>query len=228
MTARISTTRPFTPVPSVKAPVKSAPGIAGRQVGGGGVSRGNAVSKSADLGKPAKFEVKFVPGVVGKAVPKAIPLPVGLSPKLELESARQNFAVYLTSKGLRLTGQRMAIFDATINRRHHFTAEELLADARAIDASVSRATVYRSLPILVESGIVREVDLGRDFKYYVCTRHQNTFQAQIACPDCDKIVEVDAPFMDWYGKAMAEKHGMELVSQRLQIIARCKDCVAKK
>jgi Fur family ferric uptake transcriptional regulator len=135
---------------------------------------------------------------------------------------------FLTTKGLRLTGQRTAIFDATINRRHHFTAEELLMDARALDPSVSRATVYRSLPILVESGLVREVDLGRDFKYYVCTRHQNAFQAQIACPDCDKIVEVDAPFMDWYGKTMADKHGMELVSQRLQIIARCKDCAKKR
>jgi Fur family ferric uptake transcriptional regulator len=143
-------------------------------------------------------------------------------------SAHRSFVTFLTARGLRLTGQRNAIFDATINRRHHFTAEELLVDARAIDSSVSRATVYRSLPILVESGLVREVDLGRDFKYYVCTRHQNTFQAQIACPDCEKIVEVDAPFMDWYGKTMAEKHGMELVSQRLQIIARCKDCAGKK
>lgn len=143
------------------------------------------------------------------------------------DDERRRFTAFLAAKGLRVTDQRMAIFDATFNRSQHFTAEDLLVDARAIDASVSRATVYRSLPILVESGLVREVDLGRDFKYYACVRHQDTFQAQIACPDCDKIVEVDAPFMGWYGKTMSDRHGMVLVSQRLQIIARCKNCVEK-
>jgi Fur family ferric uptake transcriptional regulator len=145
----------------------------------------------------------------------------------EPNDERRRFMVFLAAKGLRVTGQRMAIFDATFNRRQHFTAEDLLVDARAIDTSVSRATVYRSLPILIESGLVREVDLGRDFKYYACARHQDTFQAQIACPDCDKIVEVDAPFMEWYGKTMSARHNMVLVAQRLQIIARCQSCVEK-
>jgi Fur family ferric uptake transcriptional regulator len=134
---------------------------------------------------------------------------------------------FLASKGLRVTNQRMAIFDAAFNKADHFTAEDLLDDARAIDDSVSRATVYRSLPILVESGLIREVDVGRDHKYYMTTLNQNTFQAQLVCIDCDKIVEVDAPFMEWYGKTVAAKHNMLLVSQRLQVIARCNDCEKK-
>lgn len=143
------------------------------------------------------------------------------------EDPRGTFMTFLASKGLRVTNQRMAIFDAAFNRTDHFTAEDLLVDARAIDDSVSRATVYRSLPILVESGIIREVDVGRDHKYYMTTLHQNTFQAQLICLDCDKIIEVDAPFMEWYGKTVAAKHNMQLVSQRLQVIARCNDCSQK-
>ncbi|MDR0536401.1 MAG: transcriptional repressor [Puniceicoccales bacterium] len=170
-----------------------------------------------------------------KSLPAMPPVPLPITPPpppnsltpVKTDVARGRFMEFLEKKRLRVTGQRMAIFDAAAGRRQHFTAEDLLGDARAIDPSVSRATVYRSLPILVESGLVREVDIGRDFKYYASTGCQAAFQAQIACPDCEKIVEVDAPFMEWYGKTMAGRHEMELVSQRLQIIARCKECTAK-
>ena len=155
------------------------------------------------------------------------PVPTAAKKPESTKDPRGTFMTFLASKGLRVTNQRMAIFDAAFNRTDHFTAEDLLADARAIDDSVSRATVYRSLPILVESGLIREVDVGRDHKYYMTTLHQDTFQAQLICQDCDKIVEVDAPFMEWYGKTLAAKYNMELVSQRLQVVARCQSCEKK-
>jgi len=137
-------------------------------------------------------------------------------------SVRDTFKEFLTSKGLRVTNQRLAIFDAAYGHEDHFTAEDLLESARAIDDSVSRATVYRALPILTESGLIREVDVGRDYKFYMANKNANTFQAQVICLDCDKIFEIDAPFMEWYGKTVADKLGLEVVSQRLQVTARCK------
>ncbi|MDR2429295.1 MAG: transcriptional repressor [Puniceicoccales bacterium] len=142
--------------------------------------------------------------------------------EVSLEKSRETFRTFLAAKRLRVTNQRMAIFDAAFQRQDHFTAEALLNDARTLDDSVSRATVYRSLPILVENGIVREVDIGHDQKYYTTTLYQSTFQAQLVCLDCDKIIEMDAPFMEWYGKTVASKNSMELASQRLQLTARCK------
>src|ERR1043166_2660339 len=67
------------------------------------------------------------------------------------DAAREKFKVYLATKGLRVTDQRLAIFEAAFGQKEHFTAEELLDHARAIDDSVSRATVYRTLPIMIES-----------------------------------------------------------------------------
>ena len=64
------------------------------------------------------------------------------------ESIRETFKECLTSKGLRVTNQRLAIFDAAYGHPDHITAEDLLERAREIDDSVSRATVYRALPIL--------------------------------------------------------------------------------
>jgi len=132
------------------------------------------------------------------------------------------FRDFLSSKGLRITNQRHAIFDAAYQTDQHFTAEDLLDRARAIDSTVSRATIYRTLPILVESSLIREVDIGKDYKYYMANRNTDTFQAQVICLDDDRIYEIDAPFMEWYGKAVAAKLGLEVVSQRLQVHARMK------
>jgi len=139
------------------------------------------------------------------------------------ESIRETFKEFLTSKGLRVTNQRLAIFDAAYAHPDHFTAEDLLERAREIDDSVSRATVYRALPILTESNLIREVDVGRDYKFYMANRKTTTFQAQVICLDCDKIFEIDAPFMEWYGKTVADKLALEVESQRLQVTARCSE-----
>ena len=136
---------------------------------------------------------------------------------------RETFKDFLSSKGLRVTNQRLAIFDAAYEHPDHFTAEDLLERSRDIDDSVSRATVYRALPILTESGLIREVDVGRDYKFYMANRNATTFQAQVICLDCDKIFEIDAPFMEWYGKTVADKLGLNVESQRLQVTARCEE-----
>ena len=139
----------------------------------------------------------------------------------DLDSFRETFFEFLTSKGLRVTNQRLAIFDAAYGHPDHFTAEDLLDRAREIDDSVSRATVYRALPILTESNLIREVDVGRDYKFYMANKNATTFQAQVICLDCDKIFEIDAPFMEWYGKTVADKLTLEVETQRLQVSAHC-------
>lgn len=139
----------------------------------------------------------------------------------DTDSIKDTFKEFLTSKGLRVTNQRLAIFDAAYQYEDHFTAEDLLERARKIDDSVSRATVYRALPILTESTLIREVDVGRDYKFYMANKNTNTFQAQVICLDCDKIFEIDAPFMEWYGKTVADKLTLKVETQRLQVSASC-------
>ena len=124
-------------------------------------------------------------------------------------------------RGLRVTNQRLAIFDAAFAQKEHFTAEQLLDHARAIDDSVSRATVYRTLPIMTESALLREVDIGTGEKFYLPNSDNNAQVAQVVCLDCDKIFEISAPFMEWYGNTVSSKLGLTPVSQRLQVSAHC-------
>jgi len=86
------------------------------------------------------------------------------------EASREKFKAFLAEKGLRVTNQRLAIFDAAFAQDDHFTAEELLAHARVLDESVSRATIYRTLPIMTGSAILREIDIGKNNKYYAPCR----------------------------------------------------------
>ena len=133
------------------------------------------------------------------------------------------FYEFLSEKGLRMTDQRKGVIEALFRQSGHFTAEELLKDAQELEDTVSRATLYRSLPLLVESGIIRKVDVGQENKYYALNGQSETFKAQVICSDCNKIQDVDAPFMEWYGKTVSEKLGLKVQDQRLQVQAKCPD-----
>lgn len=142
--------------------------------------------------------------------------------RVSIPAAREKFRTFLSQKGLRATNQRLAIFEAAFAQPEHFTAEQLLAFARAIDDSVSRATVYRTLPIMTESALLREVDIGSGEKLYRPNREgAGTQVAQVVCIDCDRIFEISAPFMSWYGSTVSSKLGLTPVSQRLQVTAHC-------
>lgn len=140
---------------------------------------------------------------------------------MSVDTVREKFQAYLGQQGLRVTNQRLAIFDAAFAQKEHFTAEQLLDRARAIDDSVSRATVYRTLPLMTGSNILREVDIGSGEKYYMPAGTGGTQVAQVVCVDCDRIFEISAPFMEWYGSTVSLKLGLKPVSQRLQVSAQC-------
>jgi Fur family ferric uptake transcriptional regulator len=141
---------------------------------------------------------------------------------VSIPAARDQFRTFLSHEGMRATSQRLAIFEAAFAQEEHFTADQLLDSARAIDDSVSRATVYRTLPIMTKSALLREVDIGSGEKFYRPNRAgAHTQVAQVVCLDCDKIFEISAPFMEWYGSTVSAKLGLTPVSQRLQVSAHC-------
>ncbi len=147
----------------------------------------------------------------------AAPLKEDKTPK---EPDRE-FQKFLARKGLRATRARLNLYEACFRLREHFTAEELLRAARKRNRVISRATVYRTLPLLVESGAVKEIDIGKDYKFYIAAAGRPVAQAEVICLDCDKIYEIDAPFLEWYAQSIAAKVGLRAVSRRLQVRARC-------
>jgi len=138
-------------------------------------------------------------------------------------AAKQKFMEFLDQKNLRLTSQRQAIIDSVFGTEEHFTAEQLLEWSRRRDRSVSRATVYRTLPLLTESGLVREMDFGKDYRFYDPNYADHPNHSHIICQDCDKIVEFESEKIERLESEISHKLGFELKMQRLQISARCEE-----
>jgi Fur family ferric uptake transcriptional regulator len=128
---------------------------------------------------------------------------------------------FLESKNLRLTAQRRAIIDTVFNTEEHFTAEQLLGWARQKDHSVSRATVYRTLPLLTQSGLVREMDFGKDYKFYDPNYADHPHHSHIICGDCEKIVEFESEKIEQLECEISQKLGFSVKTQRLQITGAC-------
>ena len=139
----------------------------------------------------------------------------------EKQAAKARFMEFLNQKNLRLTSQRQAIIDTVFSTDEHFTAEQLLEWSRRRDKSVSRATVYRTLPLLTESGLVREMDFGKDYKFYDPNYAHHPHHSHIICQDCEKIVEFDSDKIEKLENEISHKLGFEVKAQRLQITGRC-------
>ena len=103
------------------------------------------------------------------------------------EEAKQKFIGFLEKKDLRITNQRRVIIDTVFDTSEHFTAEQLLEWARLKDSSVSRATVYRTLPLLTESNLVHEMDFGKPYKFYDPNYSDSPNHNHLICEDCEKI-----------------------------------------
>jgi Fe2+ or Zn2+ uptake regulation protein len=80
---------------------------------------------------------------------------------------------------------------------------------------------------MTESALLREVDIGSGEKFYLPNAGKGTQVAQVVCLDCDRIFEISAPFMEWYGSTVSSKLDLTPVSQRLQVSARCNILRAK-
>src|SRR6185369_8404800 len=137
------------------------------------------------------------------------------------QAAKDKFVAFLATKSLRMTAQRQAIIDAVFSTDKHFTAEQLLDWSRLRDKSVSRATIYRTLPLLTESALVREMDFGKDYKFYDPNYADHPDHSHIICADCEKIVEFESDQISRIEKEISTKLGFAVKSQRLQITASC-------
>src|SRR6186997_2327170 len=138
-------------------------------------------------------------------------------PGAERQSAKAKFMEFLAQKNLRITSQRQVIIDTVFSTDKHFTAEELLEWSRAKDRSVSRATVYRTLPLLTESGLVQEMDFGKDYKFYDPNYADHPNHNHIICQDCEKIVEFESDKIARLESEISHELGFSVKTQRRQV-----------
>jgi Fur family ferric uptake transcriptional regulator len=136
---------------------------------------------------------------------------------------KEQFLRFLRSRGQRVTGERVALFDEIFAQHRHLDAEELLAAMKARGLKISRATVYRNLDLLVESGLARKQHLGgRGFQYEHV--HPGQQHDHLVCTACGRVVEFVSPGIAALLTEICKAHGFLPGRHTLQIAGVCKSC----
>jgi Fur family ferric uptake transcriptional regulator len=134
-----------------------------------------------------------------------------------------SFRRHLADHGLKFTGERRAIATALFESDSHLEAEELLARLRRSGSRVSRATVYRTLDLLVGAGLARKVRLGADHNFFehILGRRQHE---HMVCIGCGQVIEWFDPQLARLVERNTKEQGFAAARYTVQVFGRCADC----
>ena len=137
------------------------------------------------------------------------------------------FTEFLKRRGLKLTPQRRRILDRALTEPKHFSAEKLLGDLRREDESTSKATVYRTLALLTEAGLLDAVDFERGYRLYERATAGHEHHDHLICTECDKVVEFHDEKIEQAQASVAHAHDFEVLWHTHKLYGRCADCRAR-
>ena len=130
---------------------------------------------------------------------------------------------YMDRRGLRLTGQRRAILTTIINAPEHSTLDELLETVRKTDKHIGYATVYRTMKMLTEAGVVEERKFGDGYTRYEIS-DESHHHDHLICQRCGHITEFEEPLIEELQDRVAQRHGFKVTSHRNELYGMCRKC----
>ncbi len=140
---------------------------------------------------------------------------------------RTVFIYFLKRKGLKLTQQREEILQAFLKMEEHLSTEDLYKVIKRKNPNIGHATVFRTLKLLIEAGIAREVYLG-DRRVRFEHGHGHRHHDHLVCQVCSKLIDTVNPEIEKLQDDLCKKFDFIPTSHRLQIFGICKECKRKK
>ena len=137
------------------------------------------------------------------------------------------FREHLRSKNMRCTQERDEIVRALSKTKKHFRIEDLVTDLKAKGSAASRATVYRTIPLLIESRMIRvaESNPGEESAYeYIYGRGHHD---HLYCTRCNAHIEFEERGIEMLQMDVARHYGYKLVGHRLELYGVCPQCREK-
>lgn len=129
----------------------------------------------------------------------------------------------LRAKGLRFTPERRLILKEIFSFHRHFDVEELYQRLRDKNIHVSRATIYRTLPLLVENGLIKEAFRRQDrIRYEHIFGHGH--HDHLLCIKCGRVMEFKEERIENLQKLICERYSFSPVEHRLGIRGYCRKC----
>ena len=145
-------------------------------------------------------------------------------PTIDREVTR--FRQFLSGQGQKLTNERAALVREIFSIHYHFEADELLFKMKEKSVKISRATVYRTLELLVKSGMVRRVHLGEDHYHYEHVTG-NSHHDHLICTTCGGVIEFHDPELEQRQREICARKRFTPTFHNLQILGVCDACTRK-
>jgi Fur family transcriptional regulator, ferric uptake regulator len=140
-----------------------------------------------------------------------------------LKPEMQVFIEYLQQNKLKLTPHRELILDTFLENEGHRSVEDIYRTVRDLDPRIGYTTVYRTMKLLTDSGLAREVDLADGI-----TRYEHLFNHEhhdhMVCMECGRSIEFYNPDLETLQDSASEQLGFKVMDHRLQIYGLCSDC----
>ncbi len=128
----------------------------------------------------------------------------------------------LREHGYRLTPQRLMVLEAIHEAQSHVSAEELYSQVRVKYPQVNISTVYRTLELLKNLGLVTETDLGSGvLRYHHADKGHHH---HLVCQRCGRMFDLDESVLDSLSGALIREHGFVPDLRHLAIFGCCRDC----
>jgi len=138
----------------------------------------------------------------------------------------EKLAGFLEKNGLKFTQERKAVLDCAAGIKGHFDPESLYECLKEKGDKASRASVYRALPILLKSGVIREAfrdKAGVKYEFSQGKSHHDHME----CVRCGKVVEFHNAEIEKLQDSVGKKHGFVLTGHNLELKGLCRECAEK-
>ncbi len=147
------------------------------------------------------------------------------SEELVIKQKEKAFADFIATRGLKTTRQRNTIVSVFFRMRGHISVEELLREVKKVNPRIGYATVYRTLHLLVESGLVEERRFGDGLARYE-GHSEVEHHDHMICLECGEIFEFFNPALEALQEKLAEEHKFRIFRHRLELYGVCGDAEA--
>jgi len=134
----------------------------------------------------------------------------------------KSFLEFIQSRGLKTTRQRSTIVKVFFRLRGHISVEELLREVKKINPKIGYATVYRTLHLLVQSGLVEERRFGDGLARYE-GRSEVEHHDHMICTECGHIFEFYSSHLEALQEKLASDNNFKIYRHRLELYGVCKD-----
>lgn len=132
----------------------------------------------------------------------------------------------LEGAGYRLTSPRRALAGLIAGRSGHFTAEELLEESRRGRLGLGRATIFRSLDVLADLGVVERLDLPSGGHAFVAC--EPAHHHHLVCSSCGRSTGVSDHGLELVAEAIGRETGYRVDEHRLELFGQCASCQARE